>query len=442
MDIRPGGMRLRAAASSLVLTVPDAPQAGYTVTGEGFSADTWIWVTVEDLTAGTKPVDGPDAFQPADDGTFTRIDDRALSCGHELVAKAWVGDQVAATSATVTAGCEPDPPREDAGTADPDASPAVRAAYTQLVSAPVRPDNRLVIGQALRGWDFERPVDQPVTALTGAGLPAPKLLEVDAGVDNFGITAQHDQELYNVLLGHAAQGGLVGLTDHMRNPFTGGDVGDRNGVNLAELADPTNPQTLAGRRWQADLDRLAAIIQPLQDADVVVLFRPLHESNGNWFWWGQTDPAAFRATWKGMFDYLTGTKGLHNLLWVYSANRYLGDPADDPTSRFPGNDLVDVVGLDIYDNNLADTAGGGPGYAAMVALGKPFAITEYGASNWPFEHDAAVELTNAEVIQRIRDQYPATVIASAWYSQGANNWQISDKPDSAALLHDPWSITR
>ncbi|MEA2565460.1 MAG: hypothetical protein QOD49_637, partial [Actinomycetota bacterium] len=62
------------ALEMLSLTVPDAPAAGFTVVGSGFAPDSWIWITVDDSTDGTQPINGPDAFQPEADGTFTRTD--------------------------------------------------------------------------------------------------------------------------------------------------------------------------------------------------------------------------------------------------------------------------------------------------------------------------------------------------------------------------------
>jgi mannan endo-1,4-beta-mannosidase len=332
-------------------------------------------------------------------------------------------------------------PGPDVGVpADPDASARTREVYAGLLTAPERTDHRLVIGQALRGWDFQRPVDQPVTALTDAGLPAPELIEFD--LTDFGVTAAHDAQLFAVLRDHAAAGGLIGFSAHVGNPFTGGDVNDRNGVDLPQLADPANPVTPAAQRWRDELDRIADIVQELVDVDPVVLFRPLHESNGDWFWWGQRDPVDFAATWQGVFDHLTASRGLHHLLWVYSANRDLGAALSDPVRLYPGNAVVDVVGLDVYDDDLSDAEPGRPGYQALVDLGKPVGITEYGASNWPTAHDGAQHLPNARVIALIKERYPRTVLATAWYSSNGNNWQISDKPDPAALLLDPWAITR
>jgi Glycosyl hydrolase family 26 len=433
----------------LVLTVPDAPGTGYTVTGSGFAPDSWIWITVDDLSDGSQPVNGPDAFHPGGAGGFTRTGPTPLPCGHMFRARAFVADEVVATSVSVTPKCAP--VSLVATAADRLATPAAQAVYADFVAALTRTEHRLAVGQALRGWDYDRPVDQPVTALTAAGLPAPRFLEIDltdflrpawAAPDVYNA---HVHEMFDCLATHVARGGLIGFSHHADNPFTGGGVYDRAGVegNLSQLADPDHPVGSAATRWRTELDRIADVMQHF--ADAAVLFRPLHESNGDWFWWGQRDPAGFRAVWQGMFGYLTGTRGLHHLLWVYSANRDYGDgAATDPTRLFPGTDHVDLVGLDIYDDELSDAAPGRPGYAALHDLGRPFAITEYGAWNGSDAqpaHDGAVHLPNDRVIALIKERYPQTVLATAWYSQGGNNWQISDRPQPAALLQDPWAIT-
>jgi mannan endo-1,4-beta-mannosidase len=422
----------------LTLTVPDAPAAGFTVTGAGFAPDSWIWITIDDITADTQPINGPDAFQPDPDGTFTRTDPTMLTCGHTLRANAFVLDAIVATSATVTPQCPPKPPMA-ADTADVDATAATKLVYADLVTAPARADHRLVIGQALRGWDFKLPIAEPVTALTNAGLPAPKLLEVD--LTDFGGPPAHDAELRTLLLDHAALGGLVGFSFHVNNPFNGLGVDNRADVDLPQLFDPANPLTPAGIRWKAELDGIADIMRHF--ADAVVLFRPFHESNLEFFWWGRRNPVDFRNAWQGMFRYLTTTRGLHNLLWVYCASRNHGEALSDPTLLYPGDAFVDLVGLDIYDDNLSDAEPAKPGYAAMVALNKPFGITEYGADNVDPPHNGYLHLPNDRVRQLIKERYPHTVLATAWYSRKdlKNNWQISDKPHPEALLLDPWAIT-
>jgi pimeloyl-ACP methyl ester carboxylesterase len=331
---------------------------------------------------------------------------------------------------------------EEISPADPKLIPAGQAVLTDLRIAPSRSERKLVIGQALRGHDYSNGgVEEPITALTGKNLPAPKLIELD--LKEFGVTGAHDDLLYELLADHAAQGGLISLIHHAPKPFSGG-------VHLAELADPANPQTAAAMAWQGTLDHDAGVLRKLQEAGIPVLYRPLHESNGDWFWWGKAAVSDFRAMWRGVFKYLTVTKSLHNLLWVYSANHNEGGSMD-PTAYYPGDDVVDIVGLDIYSDTLQAADPGKPGYAEMVALNKPFAVTEYGPDNADSMADGATRLPNDEVIQVIKAQYPQTVLATAWYSSclssgsamcSKNNWQISDKPFPEALLLDPWAITR
>lgn len=94
------------------------------------------------------------------------------------------------------------------------------------------------------------------------------------------------------------------------------------------------------------LDKVAEELSKLQEAEVPVLWRPLHEavgSNGNpWFWWGGSGAAAYKALWKHMFNYFTKDKNLHNLIWVCSAQ---------DKDWYPGDEYVDIVGYDVYVQN-------------------------------------------------------------------------------------------
>ena len=92
-----------------------------------------------------------------------------------------------------------------------------------------------------------------------------------------------------------------------------------------------------------ELDTLAAGLKQLQDAGVVVLWRPFHEMNGDWFWWGGKNPEAFINVWRHMFDYFTKTRGLNNLLWVYGPNH-----GKKTAAYYAGDGYTDVVGLDAY----------------------------------------------------------------------------------------------
>ena len=89
----------------------------------------------------------------------------------------------------------------------------------------------------------------------------------------------------------------------------------RQGRGAGERCSPLATRHMV--RWMHELDILAAGLGELQDAGVVVLWRPFHEVNGDWFWWGGKKPETFIRVWRHMFDYFTKTKKLNNLLWVY-----------------------------------------------------------------------------------------------------------------------------
>ena len=70
-----------------------------------------------------------------------------------------------------------------------------------------------------------------------------------------------------------------------------------------------------------------------------MLWRPLHEASGGWFWWGASGPEAYKWLWNLMFEKFTGEYHLNNLIWVWN-----GQHAD----WYPGDETVDIIGEDIY----------------------------------------------------------------------------------------------
>ncbi len=88
-----------------------------------------------------------------------------------------------------------------------------------------------------------------------------------------------------------------------------------------------------------NMDVIAKQLKIFCDEDIPILWRPFHESEGNWFWWGAKGPETARELYKLMFDYYVGSYHLDNLLWVWN----------NPLERcYPGDNYVDVVSRDIY----------------------------------------------------------------------------------------------
>jgi hypothetical protein len=110
--------------------------------------------------------------------------------------------------------------------------------------------------------------------------------------------------------------------------------------DAARAVAPGTPEHEAVIR---DLDRMAEQLKLLQAARVPVLWRPLHEANGRWFWWGAAGPEACVKLWRLMFERFTVHHGLTNLLWVFSPGANI-----DLAAWYPGDAYVDIIGQDHY----------------------------------------------------------------------------------------------
>lgn len=102
--------------------------------------------------------------------------------------------------------------------------------------------------------------------------------------------------------------------------------------------------TWENKQLLADIDAIAAELTKLKDADVPVLWRPLHEAEGGWFWWGAEGPEPCKKLYRLLYDKLTNEYGLDNLIWVWTGYTF-------PTSAnwYPGDDVVDIIGYDKYN---------------------------------------------------------------------------------------------
>lgn len=119
-----------------------------------------------------------------------------------------------------------------------------------------------------------------------------------------------------------------------------------------------------------DIDAIALQLRKFSDAGIPLLWRPLHESEGGWFWWGAKGPTPFKQLWRLLYNRLTGHHGLHNLIWVLTS--------EDP-SWYPGDDVVDIIGVDGYPADRSDALS--PRWEALKARfdgRKLIALTEFG----------------------------------------------------------------
>lgn len=325
--------------------------------------------------------------------------------------------------------------------ADPQASADVRAILAYL--AQLRANGQVLSGQELADYgeqngDYYMRFVEALRSQTGkyVGL---------VGVDY----KQNDVAGANAVLKYWwEKGGLVTVASHFSDPWTGGRawVTDQSAPkhDLAELLDRTTP---AGARWHAELDAIAAGLDELQQHGVTVIYRPLHEMNGAWFWWGvdmtnrtrTIEP--YKNLYRYLFDYFTEEKGLHNLIWVF-------DIATSWDQRgllfYPGDAYVDIAATNRYTDDLGEWYDPSYGsyttdYADMRGIGKLTAFGEVG----PDRRDGAWDTRT--ILSRIRDSQTEMSYFLSWHSwnddQGYRKVALVDNQYASELLNDPAVIT-
>jgi mannan endo-1,4-beta-mannosidase len=160
------------------------------------------------------------------------------------------------------------------------------------------------------------------------------------------------------------KGGLVTLHYHWMkpgNPEGTAWVDRPKGEPRLDLAKAVTPGTKEYQDVMADLKVTADYLEKLAEARVPVLWRPLHEIEGGWFWWTDPEtPENTAALWRLMFNYFVKERKLHNLIWVYNA-AHISHTRKPPAVNFeeevahrkryyPGAEYVDFASIDTYAN--------------------------------------------------------------------------------------------
>lgn len=307
--------------------------------------------------------------------------------------------------------------------ANPNATPQTRVILNYFHELSARKDGRRILSGQFSdfGHGANLRIMERIQEKTGHW---PSLIGVDyADLGRGSLTYQTPNK---VALDYWKQGGLVTVMAHMYNPANPKGSGLRDkGVNLADLLQP---DTDTHRRWMQELDLAAEGLKELKAAGMVVLWRPFHEMNGGWFWWGAKDPAQFIAVWRHMFDYYTKIKGLDNLLWVYGPNH-----GPNTAKYYAGDGFVDLVGLDAY-TDFVDRQHI-KGYDEVAALPKPFGFTEYGphgSENPPGNYDYRRFLAGVE------QDFPKTCFFMCWNAK----WSLATNECTKELLNHPAVVNR
>jgi len=182
-----------------------------------------------------------------------------------------------------------------------------------------------------------------------------------------------------------------------------------------EWDDLVTSGTKINEKWKSQVDVIAWFLKQIQAANVPVLWRPYHEMNGDWFWWGQKKGEnGYKKLYHMLYDRLVNFHGINNLIWVYNCNE-LRFGVDSYEEYYPGNEYVDILATDVYQNEF-----GTDDYEKLLVLAgdKPIALGEVGKlpsvddlqdqprwtwfmgwgdpPNWREDYESFLELYNSE----------------------------------------------
>ena len=154
------------------------------------------------------------------------------------------------------------------------------------------------------------------------------------------------------------KGAIITLMWHAVPPTTDanyttwkGENGIQSKLTDAQWGELLKPGTEINLRWQAQVDVIAFFLKQLQDQNIPVIWRPYHEMNGDWFWWGYK-PGHYQKLFRMLYDRLTNYHHLNNLLWVFNANEIGSSNVMDYDKFYPGKDVVDILATDVYSKNF------------------------------------------------------------------------------------------
>lgn len=169
----------------------------------------------------------------------------------------------------------------------------------------------------------------------------------------------------------AEKGGLITLTWHWFSPLGGRDKAffTRNtDFNAALSVTEGTPEYYA---LISDMDYMAGLLKPFCDEHIPILWRPFHECDGDWFWWGNYGKDTVRKLYRMMYERYTEHFALNNLIWVFNSTL---------KECYPGDDIIDVITRDMYppEHEHTDRMEEFDGIGNISSADKLFAIGETG----------------------------------------------------------------
>lgn len=193
------------------------------------------------------------------------------------------------------------------------------------------------------------------------------------------------QNIVDEAIKRNAEGFIITLMWHAVPPTQDEPVEFKESIQ-SDLTDKQweeliTPGTNLNERWKSQVDVIAWFLKQLRYANVPVIWRPYHEMNGDWFWWGKKPgDNGYKKLYRMLFERLVNFHGLNNLIWVYNTNEFKPG-VDRHDVYYPGDNYVDILATDVYTQGFDQE-----NYDQMVKLAagkKPIALGEVGAPPAP-----------------------------------------------------------
>jgi mannan endo-1,4-beta-mannosidase len=223
------------------------------------------------------------------------------------------------------------------------------------------------------GWSGENRSD--VKSVTGSH---PAVI----GVDFSGLSGLPEAEieknkaaLKKNIIDTYNRGGLTTVAWHFSNPVAKGGFYWVDSLSLPAVKYII-PGGKAHDQYKQILDNVASLVKDLKGKDgkqVPIIFRPYHEFDGEWFWWGKpySTTEEFKALWRFTVSYLKDSSNVHNIIYAFSPDNKFNTEAEF-LERYPGDEWVDMVGMDNYGDMGRDNS-----YNLEAATRKLTIVSDY-----------------------------------------------------------------
>jgi mannan endo-1,4-beta-mannosidase len=132
------------------------------------------------------------------------------------------------------------------------------------------------------------------------------------------------------------------FTWHMFSPLYGcgkSFYSDKTTFDIRKIFDE-DEESEEYKAFIAELEHISKVLKHFSDYKIPILFRPFHEADGTWFWWGKYGVEYASKIYQLTYDYLVEEKNLNNLIWVWNS-----------IGAYPGDEYVDIISVDVYENN-------------------------------------------------------------------------------------------